>query len=57
MPTYEFLCKKCNKVFDLTSSISEYERKKIRGVQCLRCGSSEVVQQVSTFHVNISKKS
>ncbi len=32
MPTYEFLCKKRNKVFDLTSSISESERKKKGGI-------------------------
>ncbi len=57
MPTYEFVCKKCNKVFDLTSSISEYERKKKRGIKCLKCGSSKVVQQISTFYVNTSKKS
>lgn len=58
MPSYEFLCKKCNKVFDLTSSIREYERKKKKGgVKCLKCGSSKVVQQVSAFQINTSKKS
>ena len=57
MPTYEFLCKKCNKVFDLTSSISEYEHKKKKGIKCPKCGSSKVDQQISTFHVNTSKKS
>ena len=57
MPNYELFCKKCNKVFDLTSSIREYERKKKRGVKCLKCGSSKVVQQVSAFQINTSKKS
>jgi len=57
MPTYEFLCKKCNKVFDLTSSIREYERRKKRGNKCPKCGSSKVVQQISAFQVQTSKKS
>src|SRR4030095_7310321 len=35
MPTYEFLCKKCKKVFEVSISITEYERKKKRALSVL----------------------
>jgi putative FmdB family regulatory protein len=57
MPTYEFLCQKCNEAFALVCSITEYERRKKRDIKCPKCGSSKVDQQISTFHVNTSKKS
>lgn len=57
MPTYEFLCKKCKKVFELTCSITEYERKKKKSIKCVKCGSSEVLQRISGFQVQTSKKS
>jgi putative FmdB family regulatory protein len=57
MPTYEFLCQKCNKIFQLTCSISEFERARKDGIKCSHCGSSRVVQQVPVFQVQTSKKS
>jgi putative FmdB family regulatory protein len=57
MPTYEFLCKKCKKVFEVSCSVREYERKKKKGIECTKCGSSEVLQQLSGFQVQTSKKS
>jgi putative FmdB family regulatory protein len=57
MPTYEFLCQKCNKVFQLSYSISEFERAKKHGIKCSNCGSSRVIQQVPVFQVQTSKKS
>jgi putative FmdB family regulatory protein len=57
MPTYEFLCQKCNKIFELTYSISEFERARKAGIKCSTCGSSRVVQQVPAFQVQTSKKS
>jgi len=57
MPTYEFLCRKCTKAFEMVSSIAEYERKRKEGMQCPACGSFEVVQQISGFQVKTSKKS
>jgi putative FmdB family regulatory protein len=56
MPTYEFRCQKCNKTFELTYSISEFERAK-DGIKCSICGSSRVIQQVPVFQVQTSKKS
>jgi putative FmdB family regulatory protein len=57
MPTYEFLCQKCNKIFQLTYSISEFERARKNGIKCSNCGSSRVIQQVPIFQVQTSKKS
>jgi putative FmdB family regulatory protein len=30
MPRYEFLCEKCNKPFELTMTIAEHEKGKVR---------------------------
>jgi putative FmdB family regulatory protein len=57
MAVYEFLCKQCNKVFDVSFSIREYERKKKSGIRCSKCGSTKVIRQVSAFQVNTAKKS
>jgi len=57
MPTYEFRCRKCDEVFELNCSITEYERGKKSGIKCSKCGSSKVVQQVPVFQVQTSKKS
>ncbi|MGH7797671.1 MAG: FmdB family zinc ribbon protein [Candidatus Binatia bacterium] len=57
MPTYEFRCQKCNKSFELTYSISEFERARKDGIKCSLCGSSRVIQQVPVFQVQTSKKS
>ena len=54
MPTYEYLCKKCNKVFVLIMSISEHEAKQQR---CPKCRSTRMEQQMSTFQAKTSKKS
>jgi putative FmdB family regulatory protein len=57
MPTYEFLCQKCNKIFALTYSISEFERARKGRIKCSSCGSSRVLQQIPVFQVQTSKKS
>lgn len=54
MPTYEFLCEKCNKSFSLILSISEYEKKDFR---CPECGSSDDQQQITSFQTKTSRKS
>lgn len=54
MPTYEYMCNKCNKPFTLLLSISEYEKKKIR---CPKCKSTRVKQQITSFQTITSKKS
>ncbi|MFC1838121.1 FmdB family zinc ribbon protein [Thermodesulfobacteriota bacterium] len=54
MPFYDFLCEKCKKVFILTLSISEYEKKNFK---CPKCKSVNVKQQLTNFQVKTSKKS
>ncbi|MEJ2587451.1 MAG: zinc ribbon domain-containing protein [Deltaproteobacteria bacterium] len=54
MPTYEFRCQKCEKPFTLVMSISDYEKKK---VQCPKCKSKRVKQQITPFQTKTSKKS
>ena len=54
MPTYEFVCEKCKKRFTLILSISEYEKKKM---ECPKCKSRKVKQQISSFQAVRSKKS
>ncbi|MBI4489479.1 MAG: zinc ribbon domain-containing protein [Deltaproteobacteria bacterium] len=57
MPTYEFLCQRCRKRFDLALSFSEHERQKRGRFRCPKCKSLRVVQQISPFEVKTSKKS
>lgn len=54
MPTYEFVCEKCNKTFTLTMRISEYEKKKIH---CPKCKGKKTKQLISSFQTVTSKKS
>jgi len=34
MPTYEFLCRKCEKPFELIWSLSEYETETKKKIKC-----------------------
>jgi len=54
MPTYDFTCEKCHKLFTLMLSISEYEKKHFR---CPKCLSTKVKQQITPFQVKTSRKS
>jgi len=54
MPTYEYRCPKCHKIFSLTMSLSEHEKRK---VVCPKCGGKKVERQMSAFHAVTSKKS
>jgi putative FmdB family regulatory protein len=54
MPTYEYRCTKCEKVFSVVMSMAEHDQTNVR---CPACGSGEVVQQYSTFYAKTSKKS
>jgi putative FmdB family regulatory protein len=54
MPTYEFYCEKCTKVFSVVISISDYDKKRYN---CPKSKSKEVKQQISSFQTVTSKKS
>jgi putative FmdB family regulatory protein len=57
MPTYEFLCQKCKKRFELVWSLEQYDREMKRKPKCPKCGSTSVARQISAVEVKTSKKS
>jgi putative FmdB family regulatory protein len=57
MPTYEFLCQKCEKPFERIYSLDEYDREMQKKIKCPECGSTRVVRQISAVQVRTSKKS
>ena len=57
MPIYEFLCRKCEKPFERTLPLAEYDREMKKNMTCPKCGSASVVRQVSAVGVKTSKKS
>jgi putative FmdB family regulatory protein len=54
MPTYEYVCEKCQERFSRIMSFREYESVK---VSCPKCNSPEVKQQLSEFIAKTSRKS
>jgi len=57
MPTYEFRCEKCRKIFEQHWSLSEYDRKLKAKQKCPSCGSTRVVKTISMVQVKTAKKS
>ena len=57
MPTYEFRCEKCRKVFEQVWSLSEYDRKLKAKQKCPFSHSTRVVKTISMVQVKTSKKS
>lgn len=57
MPSYEFQCERCRKRFELSYTVSEYERQMKKKIKCPKCASVKVVRQISVFEVKTSKKS
>jgi len=54
MPQYEFLCKKCEKIFTVFLTLAEYEKGEF---VCPHCKSKDVEQRPAAFHAVTSKKS
>ena len=54
MPTYEYLCLKCNKVFSVTISLAELGKKK---PACPKCKGKEEKTQITHFLTKTTKKS
>ena len=54
MPRYEFRCEKCQKPFELTMTMSEHEKGKVR---CPTCKSTRVAPQLGGFMGQTAKKS
>jgi putative FmdB family regulatory protein len=58
MPTYEFHCRVCDRVFDLEQSIAAYEEHlRKHDLHCPKCQSEQVEQQLTTFEVETTRKS
>ncbi len=57
MPTYEFVCEKCRKRFELVWSLAEYNKRMKEKRKCPACGSTRVVKTLSMVQVKTSKKS
>jgi putative FmdB family regulatory protein len=54
MPTYEFLCPKCQKEFNVTMTIREREEKQ---PACPACGSTDLETVFSSVFAKTSRKS
>jgi putative FmdB family regulatory protein len=54
VPTYQYRCEECEKVFQRTETISEHEVTK---PQCPKCGSKKVSLVPGRVYVVTSKKS
>ena len=57
MPTYEFHCDKCDKTFEQSWPLSEYNKRINAKMKCPACGSVRVVKTLSVVQVKTSKKS
>ncbi len=53
MPTYEFLCRNCEKSFEVTLTMTERASAK---VQCPNCQSEKVTPQLTVFTAKTSRK-
>ena len=54
MPVYDYICKDCQKSFELVLTLAEHDKDKIA---CPECGSKNVEQDAATFFAVTSKKS
>jgi putative FmdB family regulatory protein len=54
MPTYEYLCPKCNKKFAVILSIKDHDGGKAK---CPKCGGKKLEQLITSFQTKTSRKS
>jgi putative FmdB family regulatory protein len=54
VPTYQYRCIKCGKVFEHVEHVAEHETAKL---QCPQCGSREIEHQPTSFFARTAKKS
>jgi putative FmdB family regulatory protein len=54
MPVYDYVCKDCQKPFELILTLGEHDKGDIR---CPKCGSKNVEQDAVAFYAVTSKKS
>ncbi len=49
---YQFKCEKCNKSFELSITLAEYEAKKYK---CPKCNSKKLKQQITPLALSTSR--
>jgi putative FmdB family regulatory protein len=54
MPTYDFICQKCNQRFDVFLTFAEYGKKP---VTCIHCGSKDVRRRMTKVRIAKSEES
>ena len=54
MPVYDYVCKDCQKSFELVLTLGEHDNREIA---CPKCGSKNVEQDAVAFYAVTSKKS
>jgi len=54
MPTYDYRCENCAKMFSVTMSMAQHDKGDIA---CPDCKENKVVQLYSVFYAKTSKKS
>jgi putative FmdB family regulatory protein len=54
MPVYDYVCKDCQKPFELILTLGEHDKSDIC---CPKCGSKNVEQDAAAFYAVTSKKS
>jgi putative FmdB family regulatory protein len=54
MPTYDYVCKKCDHQFEVRLTVEEHDKRK---VECPKCHAKEVQQLPEAFFAITGKKS
>ena len=54
MPRYEYSCESCKKGFEVTLTLTERAKAKVK---CPSCGSAQVTSQLTVFTPKTSRKS
>ena len=54
MPTYDFVCRNCEQLFDIFMTFSEYGKHKVK---CTNCGSTNVRRRMTRVRIARSEES
>ena len=54
MPMYEYFCQNCDRMFDVSCSLTEHDSEPVK---CPSCKEANVKQRLSSFVAVASKKS
>ncbi len=54
MPTYDYRCESCSKIFSMQMGMTEHDKG---GIICPECKGTSIVQQYPPFFAKTSRKS